>query len=104
MSLPSVQDSSILDELKVTIERLDVLAGDVLVQAKEDGVSAESIQKLMTIAVKLYVARRISSPDLAPFTGGVVTATDVAVATTQMLRAVNLELFELALWNGWGRD
>jgi len=58
----------------------------------------------MTIAVKLYVARRINAPELAPFTGGVVTATDVAVATTQMLRSVNLELFELALWNGWGKD
>jgi hypothetical protein len=104
MSSPRVAESSIADELTATIERLDVLAGDLLIQAKEDNLSPESVQKLMTIAVKLYVARRISSPDLTPFTGGVVTATDVAVATTQMLRAVNLELFELALWNGWGTD
>jgi hypothetical protein len=87
-----------------TIDRLDALAGDLLVQAKEASLSPESVQKLLTIAVKLYVARRISSPDLTPFTGGVVTATDVAVTVTQMLNAVNLELFELALWNGWGRD
>ena len=104
MSSPSVAESPIADELKATIDRLDVLAGDLIVQAKEDSISPESIQKLMTIAVKVYVARRISSPDLTPFTGTVVTATDVAVATTQMLRAVNLELFELALWNGWGKD
>ena len=104
MSSPRTADSSTADDLKATIDRLDVLAGDLLLQAKEDSLPPESIQKLMTIAVKLYVARRISSPDLAPFTGGVVTATDVAVASTQMLRAVNLELFELALWNGWGRD
>jgi hypothetical protein len=104
MSSPRVEESSKLDELKATIDRLDVLAGELLVRAEEDQLSAESIQKLMTIAVKLYVARRISSPDLTPFTGGVVTATDVAVATTQMLSAVNLELFELALWNGWGKD
>ena len=104
MSSPSVEESSMLDELKSTIDRLDVLAGDVLVQAKEENLSPETVQKLMTIAVKLYVARRISAPDLTPFTGNVVTATDVAVATTQMLRSVNLELFELALWNGWGKD
>jgi hypothetical protein len=104
MSSPEVEESSSVDELKATIDRLDVLAGDVLIDAKEESLSPESVQKLMTIAVKLYVARRISAPDLTPFTGGVVTATDVAVATTQMLRSVNLELFELALWNGWGKD
>ena len=104
MSSPRATESSIADELETTIERLDALAGDLIIQAKEESLSAESIQKLMTIAVKVYVARRISSPDLTPFTGGVVTATDVAVATTQMLRAVNVELFELALWNGWGKD
>jgi hypothetical protein len=104
MSSPSVAESSIADELTATIDRLDALAGDLLVQAKEDSLSPESVQKLMTIAVKLYVARRINSPDLTPFTAGVVTATDVSIAVTQMLRAVNLELFELALWNGWGRD
>ena len=104
MSSPRAAESSIQDELTATIDRLDDLAGDLLLQAKEESLSAESIQKLMTIAVKLYVARRISSPDLAPFTGGIVTATDVAVASTQMLQAVNLELFELALWNGWGKD
>jgi hypothetical protein len=104
MSSPSVKESSSLDELTATIDRLDVLAGDLLVEAREESLSPESVQKLMTIAVKLYVARRISAPELAPFTGGGVTATDVAVATTQMLRSVNLELFELALWNGWGKD
>jgi hypothetical protein len=104
MSSPSAATSAAVDELKATIDRLDALAGDLIVQAQEESLSPESIQKLMTIAVKLYVARRISTPDLTPFAGTVVTATDVAVATTQMLRAVNLELFELALWNGWGRD
>ena len=103
MSSPSVESSTV-DELGATIARLDALAGEVLVQGNEDSVSEESTQQLLTIAVKLYVARRINSPDLAPFTGGLITATDVAVATTQMLKAVNLELFELALWNGWGKD
>jgi hypothetical protein len=104
MSSPEVAASSIADELTATIDRLDALAGDLILQAREESLSPESVQKLMTIAVKLYVARRISTPDLVPFTGGIVTATDVAVATTQMLRAVNVELFELALWNGWGKD
>jgi len=104
MSSPRAAESSIADEVKAAIERLDDLAGDLLLQAREESLSPESIQKLMTIAVKLYVARRISTPDLTPFTGNVVTATDVAVATTQMLKSVNLELFELALWNGWGKD
>jgi hypothetical protein len=104
MSSPRAAESSVADDLEATIDRLDLLAGELIIQAKEGSLPPESIQKLMTIAVKLYVARRISTPDLTPFTSGVVTATDVAVATTQMLRAVNVELFELALWNGWGKD
>ena len=104
MSSHSAAQPSIADELTAIIDRLDQLAGDLVLQAKEDQLSPESIQKLVTIAVKLYVARRISSPDLAPFTAGVVTATDVVVATTEMLRAVNVELFELGLWHAWGKD
>ena len=104
MSSPRAAESSIEEELTATIERLDALAGELLIEAREDNLAAESVQQLMTIAVKLYVARRINAPELSPFTGGVVTATDVAIATTQMLRSVNLELFELALWNGWGKD
>ena len=36
-----------------------------------------------------------------PFTADAVTATDVMVTATAMLKAVNLQLFELGMWQAW---
>ncbi len=63
--------------------------------------SEETVQKLMTAAVKLFAAKvekedRFFSPVLG--TGEVVTPTDVVVTVSEMLRAVNLNTFDLAMW------
>jgi hypothetical protein len=66
-------------------------------------VSEAEIQKQLTAAVKLYVAKREAGADFSPFEPDAVTATDVAVVATSMLKAVQLEVFELTLWSAWGR-
>jgi len=63
--------------------------------------SEETVQKLMTAAVKLFAAKveqedRFFSPLLGP--GEVVTPTDVVVTVSEILRAVNLNTFDLAMW------
>ncbi len=63
--------------------------------------SDETVQQLMTAAVKLFAAKveredRFFSPILGP--GEVVTPTDVVVAVSEILRAVNLNTFDLAMW------
>ncbi len=63
--------------------------------------SEETVQQLMTAAVKLFAAKveredRFFSPILGP--GGVVTPTDVVVTVSEILRAVNLNTFDLAMW------
>jgi hypothetical protein len=69
------------------------------------GISAvdeAAIQRLLTLAVKLYVARRQAGADFSPFVGDAITATDVSLVAMGMLEAVNLDLFELSLWRHWG--
>lgn len=66
-------------------------------------VGDDTVQKLLTAAVRLYVTRRSDEADLPPFLEGEITATDVSITTTAMLDAVDLQLFELTLWHGWGR-
>jgi hypothetical protein len=65
--------------------------------------SETEIQRKLTAAVKAYVARREAGVDFSPFEPDAVTATDVAVVATSMLKAVQLEVFELTLWSAWGR-
>jgi hypothetical protein len=66
-------------------------------------VGDEAVQALLTAGVQLYVQKRIAEQELKPFPENTVTATDVSIVTTGMLEAVDLQLFELTLWHGWGR-
>jgi hypothetical protein len=67
-----------------------------------DRVPDDVLQDLLALAVRFFAAKRAAG-DLDAFGDNHVTATEVAIAATGMLQAVNLELFELTLWNGWGR-
>jgi len=63
--------------------------------------SEETVQQLMTAALKLFAAKvenedRFFSPILDP--GQLVTPTDVVVTVSEILRAVNLNTFDLSMW------
>ena len=65
-------------------------------------VSDVDIQSLLARAVRLY-AERAEQGDAPPAfaAGAPVTATDVMVTVTAMLKAVNLQVFELGMWQAW---
>jgi hypothetical protein len=68
-----------------------------------DTLSDSEIQALLARAVRLY-AERVTASDVAlpAFPEGAqVTATDAVVATTAILKAVNVQLFELGMWQAW---
>ena len=61
--------------------------------------SDADIQSLLARAVRLY-AERAEQGDAPPALadGAPVTATEVMVTVTAMLKAVNLQVFELGMW------
>jgi hypothetical protein len=61
------------------------------------------IQVLLARAVKLYAERVAASDDPLPAfpEGADITATDAVVTTTAILKAVNVQLFELGMWQAW---
>jgi hypothetical protein len=65
--------------------------------------SDADIQAMMARAVRLYAERAAESDDglpaFPPDAG--VTATEVMVTVTAMLKAVNLQVFELGMWQAW---
>lgn len=91
-------------EAAALAEQARVLADRVIVEDAVDRVPDEALQRLMTAAVKLYAAKMAEGGELSPFLEGDVTATEVAVAATGMLKAVEMEVFELGMWQVWGRS
>ncbi|MDA2933717.1 hypothetical protein MYX82_05185 [Acidobacteria bacterium AH-259-D05] len=72
-----------------------------LTEGKPERFSDETVQQLMTAAVKLFAAKvemeeRFFSPVLQ--TTDVVTPTEAVVTVSEILRAVNLNPFDLAMW------
>jgi len=91
-------------EAATLAEQTRVLADRVIAENAADRVPDKALQQLMTAAVKLYAAKMEAGTRLSPFADGDVTATEVAVTATEMLRAVEMEVFELGMWQVWGRS
>lgn len=98
--------------------RLPRLDGDHMtapLEAGDDfGWDLATTQRLLAAAVKSYVAHMLSGdggveehsagPTPSPFPDpNPVTATEVLVMASEMLRSVNLNVFELGLWENIGR-
>ena len=64
--------------------------------------SDADIQDMLANAVRLYAERACERDGGLPaFSSDAATATEVMVAVTAMLKAVNLQVFELGMWQAW---
>jgi hypothetical protein len=67
-----------------------------------DKLSNEALQRVLGKAVRVYAARVQAGDKFRPFApGSGITATDVMVAGTMMMKAVNVQLFEFGMWQAW---
>ena len=81
------------------IQALEV-AEAALTRGETEGISDETVQRLLTAGTRLF-ANKVEMEDrfFSPYTGPeAVTATDVVMTCSDMLRAVNLSTFDLAMW------
>jgi hypothetical protein len=85
-------------------DRAAIRAACALIGSLRDSNALElrEIQTLLAAAVRLYSDHAAKS-DAGPvaFAADAVTATDAMVASTAILKAVNLQLFELGMWQAW---
>jgi hypothetical protein len=81
------------------------LAGEIeraLADGKPDVLSREALQALMGAVCKTYAAQVEAGSDALPLPmRGGATATDVMVTASGMLKAANLAVFELGMWQSW---
>jgi hypothetical protein len=64
--------------------------------------SDAEIQHMLAKAVRLFAERAAERDGALPaFSADAATATEVMVTVTAMLKAVNLQVFELGMWQAW---
>jgi hypothetical protein len=81
--------------LAAEIER--ALAG-----GRRDVLSKEALQALMAAVCKTYAAHVEAGEELLPLPQrGGATATDVMITASGLLKAANLAVFELGMWQSW---
>ena len=72
-----------------------------IVDGKLDMVSAEALQKLIAAACRVYTARREAGEQFMPIPKNSISATDVMVTASGLLKAADLAVFELGMWQSW---
>jgi hypothetical protein len=62
-------------------------------------ISDAALRRVLTAAVRVYAAKaEDAGVEIAPFLDGVVTATETVTAACAMIRAADLNLFDVAMW------
>jgi hypothetical protein len=72
-----------------------------IVDDKLDTVSAEALQKLIAAVCRVYTARSQAGEQFAPVPKNSISATDVMITASGLLKATDLAVFELGMWQNW---
>jgi hypothetical protein len=97
----SAGDASTADTSSLAL----ALAGDIdraLNEGRTDILSEPAVQALMAAACRSYSAQIESGGSYPPLSDrSRVTSTDVMVTASGLLKATNLAVFELGMWQSW---
>ena len=64
-----------------------------------EAISDEMLRRVLTAAVRVYAAKvEEAGYEIAPFRENTITATETVVAACAMIRAADLNLFDVAMW------
>jgi hypothetical protein len=75
---------------------------DALAEGRSDILSPHALQALMAAVCRIYAAQVEAGDGLLPLPErGGATATDVMVTASGLLKAANLAVFELGMWQSW---
>jgi hypothetical protein len=70
-----------------------------LKRGEPHAISDEALRRVLTAAVRVFAAKSEDvGREIAPFLANTVTATETVTAACAMIRAVDLNLFDVAMW------
>jgi hypothetical protein len=90
------------DQLSARVEALAASLAAKLDAGAPTGLTPEAIQALAAIVCRAYAANQeagVADPIVSRQSG--VTSTDVMIACSALLKAADLQVFELGMWSSW---
>src|SRR5690242_1476621 len=91
----------VADGASAEAKRLAATLERSIVDGKLDLVSADALQKLLAAACRVYSARTEAGEQFTPVPKHSISATDVMHTASGLLRAADLAVFELGMWQSW---
>jgi hypothetical protein len=91
----------VADGASAEAKRLAATLERSIVDGKLDLVSADALQKLLAAACRVYSARTEAGEQFTPVPKHSISATDVMLTASGLLRAADLAVFELGMWQSW---
>jgi hypothetical protein len=82
-------------------KRLAAVLERGIVDGKLDMVTTDALQALIAAACRVYTARTEAGEQFTPVTRNSISATDVMVTASGLLKAADLAVFELGMWQSW---
>jgi hypothetical protein len=87
--------------MNADVEAFTALAERTLASGSYDALSDADLERVMTAAVKLYVAKAEGAGVYPPpVTAERVTPTEIVTVVSEMIRTAGLNLFDLSMWLG----
>ena len=85
----------------VDAKRLAAALERSIADGKLDLLSADALQALIAAACRVYSARTEAGEQFTPVPKHSISATDVMLTASGLLRAADLAVFELGMWQSW---
>jgi hypothetical protein len=91
--------SALEDDIAQNVAAICASVDDALARGKPEEVPDESLQRLLSAAVRLYAAKSEDrAQELPPFGERPVNATEAVTAICAFMRAADLNFFDLQMW------
>ena len=101
IAAPASKPVAIANGASAEAKRVAATLDSILADGNLDVISAEALQALIASACRLYRARREAGEEFAPVPKNSISATDVMVTASGLLKATDLAVFELGMWQNW---
>ncbi|MGA7432357.1 MAG: hypothetical protein WBQ24_23330 [Xanthobacteraceae bacterium] len=98
---PAKRPVAVMNGASAEAKQVAATLDRILADGNLDTISAEALQGLIASACRLYRARREAGEEFAPVPKNSISATDVMVTASGLLKATDLAVFELGMWQNW---
>ena len=94
--------SGTIENVSQAAEKLAAEVDRALAEGRTDALTIDAIQALMAAACRSYSAQVEAGGAFPPLAArNRVTSTDVMITASGLLKAANLAVFELGMWQSW---